>query len=1064
MRVDVGVGHHVPGRETIHTQGVYLSEGAGGQRLNKRRRIGQVTVEKKSSVAPTQLTDQFASWTPLPHDDFDADARASLQLVGEKRKYQSTVDPMAIWRPRMVEFLDEVMRHEGLSDQVCATCRTSFVPNDPASARFFRCEQCGPHLQCSVCCLERHYMLPLHDLEEWNGSFWTTTSLKDIGLIYQLGHGGFPCPFPEDKTYQITILDFPIIHTVCVRYCGCNRCVDIDHWQQLMRNWWYPATLSTPSTCATFRTLRAFRLLNVVGNTNVTDFITAMERMTDTMSSSGLSTVPDRTRQFHRMSRQWTFMSRAKRAGRAHDPAGLEATPLGGCAVLCWACPHDGKNLPPDWRNADRKYQFLYMLILAVDANFRLKNRVRANEIHDPALGPGWGYWVEPVGYKEHVKKYISESDISTCIAFAALLQKDTRMTTGLRVSGVGGCVCARHECVRPNGLGDLQKGERYCNMDWIVFSALMGITLLLITISYDIACQWKVNLPQRLPRLPPALQKDLAETKIQFGLPVFHAPVHNDGCKDENHLSHQPGVAKTDGEGIERVWSVLNSISFSTKEMSLGHRADVIEDRIDNHNFLKNLALGATLQRRLVVALAERTRQIDAFEVVSDGVHPETIKTWKKALRCWEADHSQPNPLILATTNCPTEAEIRLQLQREEREQVENGSAAVAGSSMTSFLVAGIQIEDLQQRILDVASRPALLTAARETSVEEWRLSLLSKLARFRQLQTFYMPGAASAIGADEQARDSDAAGPPPERIQLYMPNQMPRQPRRASDSQSVEDGGPDLRGCRAGLAEAEERLRATLCDNSLVAIRSALNAKRWLIAYRNAHLVGQKQTTKAVKLIESVTERLLRHVFRYRRGYVALQQLGALNRYPHLHELKDDDIRLSMETDLEDIDAREKLNAVGARRGTRTARSTRHNARTTGESRRVMSWVWTASLGADDAELHDSIRVEWTRALVRKTRWCEEVMLLKEEMRRVLRFLRWRSNWWRAQARVRASTTSAAVAGGLEAYALRQAYQCESLLGHFQTTWGASAAESLQQLAVLDGMRDLEEDIDLA
>jgi Kyakuja-Dileera-Zisupton transposase len=50
---------------------------------------------------------------------------------------------------------------------------------------------------------------------------------------------------------------------------------------------------------------------------------------------------------------------------------------------------------------------------------------------------------------------------ISTCIAFAALTQKDTRNTAGLRVSGVGGCVCARHECMRPNGLGDLQKGER---------------------------------------------------------------------------------------------------------------------------------------------------------------------------------------------------------------------------------------------------------------------------------------------------------------------------------------------------------------------------------------------------------------------------------------------------------------------------------------------------------------------------------------------------------------------------------------------------------------------------
>jgi hypothetical protein len=123
--------------------------------------------------------------------------------------------------------------------------------------------------------------------------------------------------------------------------------------------------------------------------------------------------------------------------------------------------------------------RFLYMLIIAVDANFRLKNRMRANEIDDPSLGPGWGYWVDPEKYANHVRKYVNEKDVScsvwaycfaksltnwqvsTCIAFAALLQKDTRITTGLRVSGVGGCVCARHECMQPNGLGNLQKGER---------------------------------------------------------------------------------------------------------------------------------------------------------------------------------------------------------------------------------------------------------------------------------------------------------------------------------------------------------------------------------------------------------------------------------------------------------------------------------------------------------------------------------------------------------------------------------------------------------------------------
>lgn len=37
----------------------------------------------------------------------------------------------------------------------------------------------------------------------------------------------------------------------------------------------------------------------------------------------------------------------------------------------------------------------------------------------------------------------------------------ETKFTTGLRATGVGLCLCARHEFVRPCGVGDLQKGER---------------------------------------------------------------------------------------------------------------------------------------------------------------------------------------------------------------------------------------------------------------------------------------------------------------------------------------------------------------------------------------------------------------------------------------------------------------------------------------------------------------------------------------------------------------------------------------------------------------------------
>jgi hypothetical protein len=51
-----------------------------------------------------------------------------------------------------------------------------------------------------------------------------------------------------------------------------------------------------------------------------------------------------------------------KRAGRGHDPAGVAATKPGSLAVECPACPHDGRNLPENWKSVPMAiaYVFLY--------------------------------------------------------------------------------------------------------------------------------------------------------------------------------------------------------------------------------------------------------------------------------------------------------------------------------------------------------------------------------------------------------------------------------------------------------------------------------------------------------------------------------------------------------------------------------------------------------------------------------------------------------------------------------------------------------------------------------
>ena len=56
--------------------------------------------------------------------------------------------------------------------------------------------------------------------------------------------------------------------------------------------------------------------------------------------------------EMHRAFRLWRNLMSFKRAGRGHDPSGIEGTQQGGLMVECPACPHPDRNLPNGWQNA----------------------------------------------------------------------------------------------------------------------------------------------------------------------------------------------------------------------------------------------------------------------------------------------------------------------------------------------------------------------------------------------------------------------------------------------------------------------------------------------------------------------------------------------------------------------------------------------------------------------------------------------------------------------------------------------------------------------------------------
>lgn len=183
------------------------------------------------------------------------------------------------------------------------------------------------------------------------------------------------------------------------------------------------------------------------------------------------------------------------------------------------------------------------------------------------------------------------------------------RSAKGLAATGVGTIDCVHHDVKRPMSVGDLQKGERYVscflnqcnadiypryvNMDYMFFSSLRNNQHSEIVVSYDIACQWSVNLWERMAKYPTALHVDHDQKQFHFLIPKFHLPAHVSQCQIRYSFNFNPYVGRTDGEAPERGWSHINPVATSTREMGPGSRRNTLDDHFGDWNWKKTTLIG---------------------------------------------------------------------------------------------------------------------------------------------------------------------------------------------------------------------------------------------------------------------------------------------------------------------------------------------------------------------------------------------------------------------------------------------------------------------------------------
>ncbi|KAG1851559.1 hypothetical protein C8R48DRAFT_750003 [Suillus tomentosus] len=902
------------GRTSLHTEYIPLSQSTPNE------------THPVSSTAPENFADDY--WNELPPDAVGENE--SEELPHEKCKRTAADTPLLTWIPERQAFLDEMLHLEGRGfEGQRSHCQCGSVDLS------FRCKECfGMAMYCKECVIEHHRCLPLHIVEKWNGLFFERISLKKLGLRVQLGHNpGDHCLNPQPSSgNDFVVIDVNGIHEIGLDFCECETAQ--IRYKQLLRAQWYPATTTDPQTAATFGVLRLYHLLSFESKVSAYEFYHSFARCSD---NTGLMAIRDRYAPFMRMVHEWRHLRQLQRAGRGHDPSGVIATQAGELAVICPACPQPGRNLPEGWESAEPNLKWRYALFIAIDANFRLKRKAVSSDRVDPGLNTGWAYFVDEREYKSYLNDRVTErQERSTCVSHNAVNMADTESSRGLAATGVGTVDCARHDMKRPNGVGDLQKGEKYLNMDYLVLSTLAASSVPVLNVSYDIACQWSKKFWARMETMPTHLRLPRETLDIRYFVPKFHIGAHIEECQITFSWNFGKFVGRTDGEAPE--------LASSTKEMGPGTRRDTLDDYFGDWNWKKIAALGRTLKRKMVDALKWKTEHRHALDELESTIHPVLIAAWRGEVEAWEEDSANLNPFQSRVVPI-TLAAVRSQLADSEASELQAGinRSLHCDISPSVLISTGIDLEEQQERLRrDIAKLSLHPTDKQKETLTHHTNTLQCKIDTWACIQELYIPTVPALRSSGPNSTLPTSLKP--QDFPLYLLSAL-----------------NDI--------ECDQRLHA------LNEVRSHLRLRSHMYKFKEKNIRGQAASTRAQALIAGVEARKDASVNKYRRARAALvalsRKIEKVGWEAITHPLETGDIR-----PMGDFSCGHSQGTVALRMtGFKILNRDSHNFCVAG------------------------VRIEWCKARARAARWSEEVDLLLEEMRRVLAYLEWEIGAWRSR-----------------------------------------------------------------
>ncbi|KAI0664425.1 hypothetical protein C8Q70DRAFT_905479 [Cubamyces menziesii] len=899
--------------------------------------------------------------------------------------------------------LDELLELEAgpRPDDRCANCgETLALPSNSQTARV-RCYDCFgiPNL-CLDCLRKTHRLNPFHHVWRWDATkaFWEKTTTAAVGMRLYGGHNGERCPYATRPPRDLVIVHEHGVSTMPFSFCECPRVPGqsgllVPEPLQLLKLGLYPASWKEPRTAYTISLLQSCHLLSLQTHCSTEDFYTYLRRLTDNVDPSS---VPDRYRELSASMREYAYLRACKRAGRDPD----REIPCGGLTVQCPCCPQPGINMRPGWEARQQEYGYVDALFYSIDGNFRQNVRNKAMDKDDVALTRGAGYFASTEDFQRYVKHIGKpEEEKTTCHKFGAM---GYHGHSG-KVSGIVALAC-RHMYMLPTSIVDLNKREGYLYVDFAVVSGVQQyVGLQLFKQSYDINCQYLLNFGRRISKwkevCPPlASIATLLLPCIHGCVGCWHVNAHKRACRVFQSPAFLPGSGRYEGEGLERVWAITNDLSSRTKEMTLGHRHDILNDMYSDLHVRRMHATADTLVQSLEEAERHLTEAEESLKSVEKSIPNATLDEWKRDEAEWLRDvmeirnHEHMDDPYSPPVDASLSEEAAAAVLKQDYAKTANTSA----QGMVSVIQGTIEVERerlallksvhacdpnkvrqrnaLGKRVAALQDKGAVCRSQYDRYVNEHRVAAVDGIRRTKITSTTATASESTSFPIAFQRQDfvvSEAAiGESYMDILRSIPVELP----------STYTAEIRSHPAMAPAVSIERKLREGQANDALNELRAHLTA---LYSLEDLQKQGTGQAHgKRVRAI-AATEVTIGHHARdeYRRVRTILLKLGMP---------EDDDTYRA----LTDNDARPFI-----------VFSHQHQR---GDSKRPPSWIWndfSFLTNQQDAEVKDymwqKLRPFWFRRRAACARWQEEVYIKREEMYRTRKFFEWHRTRWTERAR---------------------------------------------------------------